>query len=286
MGLFERAAETPPEKSPPSSFQQWAEFSHFAHCGVFCAQSKFMLLKHAYGIPCETVLKSISTNDFWRGSAAGDEWILPERGNERFTAFLQFLENDEKENAARFAILRLSDPPTAFFFAYTSNEFPKLPSEENFRREVLAILESKKSFFFRQGDEKKISGLVGNSGALVLTASLEPLFKKIFSGEEKNFFSENPEAKKILSNTIFEEFFFTAKKHFPWPDFVYAKDFSKIKIVSILTRKKRAETMREKIVDAGKEIFKTPHATQIAVEIAAQTFDAEEIISYILRGED
>lgn len=284
MGLFERAVATPPENSLPSDFQQWAEFCGFAHCGVLCAAQKTMLLKHAHGINVETVLKSISTSDFWAGSAAGDELILLERGGERFAGFLQFLGNDAKERTERIAILRLRENPAAIFFAYDSNEFQSLPSKEKFRRALLTILESKKKFFFRAGDEKKISGLLGNSGAFLITISLDAALQEIFSGEEKNFFSENPNAKEILSNTIFEEFFFEAKKRFPWPDFVFSKSISKINIVSILAQKKFENAARKKIFDAGKKIFAASIATKIEVDGFLRKRRAEEIFSYILRG--
>lgn len=284
MGLFERAAATPPENPFFSDFQQWAEFCGFAHCGVLCASQKIMLLKHAHGIDCETVLKSISTPDFWAGSAAGDEWILPERGDERFAGFLQFLGSDAKEKTERIAILRLRENPAAIFFAYDSNEFQSIPSEEEFRRVLLAILEGKKDFFFRSGDEKKISGLLGNSGAFLLTISIDAALREIFSGEEKNFFSENPIAKEILSNAIFEEFFFETKKRFPWPDFVFSKSISQINIVSILARKKFEDAARKKIFDAGKKIFTVPLAAKIEVDGFSRKRRAEEILSYVLRG--
>lgn len=284
MGLFERAAKTPPENPPLSEFQQWAEFQGFAHCGVFCASQKIMLLKHAHGIDCETILKSISTNDFWTGSAAGEKWILLERSDERFAGFLQFLGSDAKEKTERIAILRLRENPATIFFAYDSSEFQSIPNEEDFRRDLLLILENKKNFFFRAGDEKRISGLVGNAGAFLITISLDAALKEIFSGEEKDFLSENPKSKEILSNAIFKEFFFEAKKIFPWPDFVAAKNFSEINIVSILARKKNEENTRKKIFDTGKKIFTTALATKIEVDGFSRKRRTEEIISYILRG--
>ncbi|MDE6068856.1 MAG: hypothetical protein K2F89_07915, partial [Treponemataceae bacterium] len=167
-----------------------------------------MLLKHAHGIDCETILNSISTNDFWTGSAAGEKWILLERSDERFAGFLQFLGSDAKEKTECIAILRMRENPATIFFAYDSSEFQSIPNEEDFRRALLPILENKKNFFFRSGDEKKISGLLGNAGAFLITISLDAALKEIFSGEEKDFFSENPKAKEILSKAIFEEFFF------------------------------------------------------------------------------
>ena len=284
MGLFERAAAKPPENSLPSDFQQWAEFCGFAHCGVLCASQKIMLLKHAHGIDVETLLKSISTSDFWAGSAAGDEWILFERGSERFAGFLQFLGSVAKEKSERIAILRLRENPAAFFFAYDSCEFQRLPNEEDFRRTLLPILENKKIFFFCAGDEKKISGLLGSAGAFLITISIDAALKEIFSGEEKDFFSENPKAKEILSNAIFEEFFFEAKKIFPWPDFVFSKNLSKINIVSILAQKKFEDAARKKIFDASKKIFTASLTTKIEVDGFSRKRRAEEIFSYILRG--
>ncbi len=284
MGLFKRADATPPENPLPSDFQQWAEFHGFAHCGVFCASSKIMLLNHACGIDCETALKSISTGDFWAGSAAGEKWILLERGDERFAGFLQFLGSDAKEEAMRIALLRLRENPAAIFFAYDSSLFKKIPREEKIRSDLIPILEGKKNSFFRAGDEKKISGLIGKSGAFFLTVSLEATFRKIFSGEEKNFFSENPNSKEILSNAIFEEFFFEAKKSFPWPDFVFAKDISKINIVSILAQKKFEESARKEIFAASEKIFTASLATQIEVSGFSRKFGADEILSKILRG--
>lgn len=284
MGLLEKAAETPPEHSPPSNFQQWAESSGFAHCGVFSAQPRFMLLSRAHGIESETIMKSISTNDFWEGSAAGREWILSERGDECFAGFLQFLGNGEKEKAGCFAILKLRENPATIFFAYEANEFVRLPNEEQFWRALLPVLKSETDFSFRPGDEQKIAGLVGTQGAFVLTVSPKPVFETIFSGEEKLFFSENAEAKKILSNTMFEELLFEMKKQFPWPDFVCAENRSKIKIVSVLTGTKHEERAREKLFRAAKKILPASLATHIASETPAQTRDAKEIISHILRG--
>ena len=139
---------------------------------------------------------------------------------------------------------------------------------------------------FRASDEKKISGLVGNAGAFLITISLDAALKEIFSGKEKekDFLSENPKSKEILSNTIFEEFFFEAKKIFPWPDFVFSKTLSKISIVSILARKKKEENTRKKIFDAGKKIFSASLVAKIEVDGFSRKRRAEEIISYILRG--
>ncbi len=286
MGLLEKAVATPPAHSSFSDFRQWAESSPFAHCGVFSPAANFMLLHRAYRIDSATVLNSVSTRDFWAGSAAGEKWILLERGDERFAGFLQFLGDEAKEKAERIAILKLRENSPAIFFAYDSASFESIPNEEKFRRELLSILENEKNFLFREGDEKKIASLLGNySTAFFFTVSTESTFQKMFSGCEKNFFGENPQAKAILLNTIFEEFFFETKKQFQWPDFVFAKDFSKIQIVSILARKEFEEAARGKIFEAGKRIFSAPLATQIAVGGFARRCGAREIISRILRGE-
>lgn len=284
MGLLEKAAETPPANPSFSDFQQWAEASPFAHCGIFRATDNFMLLNHAYGVDSETALKSISTRDFWAGSAAGDEWILSERGDGQFAGFFQFLGDDAKEKAEHIAILKLRENSPAIFFAYDSASFKNIPNEENFRRTVLPILENEKNFSFREGNEKKILSLAGSTGALLFTISLETVFQEIFSGDEKNFFLENPKAREILSNTIFEEFFFETRKKFSWPDFVFAKNFSKIKIAAILTKKNFEEIARQRILNAGKKIFPAPLAMRIEVGDFAPKCGAREIISYILRG--
>lgn len=284
MGLLEKAAETPPANPSFSDFQQWAEASPFAHCGVLRASPNFMLLNRAYGIDSETALNSISTRDFWAGSAAGDEWILLERGDGQFAGFLQFLGDDAKEKAEHIAILKLRENPPAFFLAYDTDSFKNIPSEENFRGTLLPILESEKKLSFREGDEKKILSLAGSMGALLFTVSLETVFQEIFSGDEKNFFLENPKAREILSNTIFEEFLFETRKEFSWPDFIFAKGFSKIKIAAILTKKNFEEIARQRILNAGKKNFPAPLAMRIEVGDFASKCGAREIISYILRG--
>lgn len=285
MGLLEKAAATPPAHSPFSDFWQWAESSPFAHCGVFCAAANFMLLHRAYRIDSATVLNSVSTRDFWAGSAAGDKWILLERGDEHFAGFLQFLGDNAKEKAERIAILKLRENPAAIFFAYDSLSFENVPSEEHVRRALLSILENEKDFLFHEGDEKKIASLLGNSSsAFFFTASTKSLFQTLFSGDDRNFFGENPEAKALLSNTIFAEFFFETKRQFPWPDFVFAKNVSEITIVSILAQKKFEEAAREKIFEAGKRIFPAQLATHIEVGDFAPRCGAREIISRILRG--
>ena len=284
MGLLEKAAETPPANPSFSDFQQWAEASPFAHCGVLRASPNFMLLNRAHGIDSETVLNSISTRDFWAGSAANEEWILLERGDGQFAGFLQFLGNEAREKAGHIAILKLRENSPAIFFAYDSVSFKNIPNEKDFRRDLLSILESENNFSFRAGDEKKVSSLVGSKGAFLFTISLETIFQEIFSGDEKNFFLENPKEKEILLNTIFEEFFFETRKKFSWPDFVFAKDFSKIKIAAILTRKNFGEVARKKVFAASKKIFPVPLAMRIEVGDFTPKCGAQEIISQILRG--
>ena len=287
MGLLSVASgkkNAPGANSPSSSktnFQQWAEDNGFEHCGVFCERGGLMMLECAYGIDAQSVFSSISTKDFWLGSARSDTWITLDSESPTFTAFTQFLGAEARSKAKAFKILKVYDGDALMvFFEYSYKPAGLLRRSEDFSQEIKALMREREKILLAKPTEQDAAVLSGQNRARLCLIST----KRALEETTKNIEVSELTIQKILLNTIFEEIFYKTKKLFAAPGVIYSEDSTEIKVAAVINSDIEDEILKEQLTLEYESLIGKDAAKKIIILTAGYSSDGEEILDYLLRG--
>ncbi len=287
MGLLSVASgkkDAPAANSPSSSktnFQQWAEDNGFEHCGVFCERGGLMMLECAYGIDAQSVFSSISTKDFWLGSARSDTWITLDSESPTFTAFTQFLGAEARSKAKAFKMLKIYDGEDLMvFFEYSYKPAGLLRRSEDFSQEIKALMKNRDKILLAKPTERDAALLSGQNKARLCLIST----KRALEETTKNIEVSELTIQKILLNTIFEEIFYKTKKLFASPGVIYSEDSTEIKVAALINSDIEDELLKEQLTLEYESLIGKDAAKKIIILTAGYSSDGEEILDYLLRG--
>lgn len=287
MGLLSVASgkkDAPAANSPSSSktnFQQWAEDNGFEHCGVFCERGGLMMLECAYGIDAQSVFSSISTKDFWLGSARSDTWITLDSESPTFTAFTQFLGAEARSKAKAFKMLKIYDGEDLMvFFEYSYKPAGLLRRSEDFSQEIKALMKNRDKILLAKPTERDTALLSGQNKARLCLIST----KRALEETTKNIEVSELTIQKILLNTIFEEIFYKTKKLFASPGVIYSEDSTEIKVAALINSDIEDELLKEQLTLEYESLIGKDAAKKIIILTAGYSSDGEEILDYLLRG--
>jgi len=275
------ALKSVPQSSSKPTFQQWAEENGFEHCGVFCERGGLMMLECAYGIDAQSVFRSISTKDFWLGSARSDTWITLDSESPNFTAFTQFLGAEARENTKTFKILKLSGGDgLMIFFEYSYKPTGILRRSEDFSQELKFIMDGRKKILLDKPTAKDAEFLCGQNKARLCLIST----KRALEETTKDIEISELTIQKILVNTIFEEIFYKTRKLFASPGAIFAEHSGEIKAAAIINSDIEDEILKEQLSLEYESLIGKAAAKKIIILTAGYSSDSEEILEYLLRG--
>ncbi len=275
-GLLNKAQE-----ASEMTFQEWAEEYGFERCGVFCEQGGLMMLKKAYGIDAQSIFSSISTKDFWLGSARTESWISLDRESPNFTAFTQFLGKDARSKVKAFRILKITDNEKLYiFFEYSFNPSGFLRVGPSFKSELLSILNKSDNPLLAEPSLEALKDLTNKGKARLCLIST----KKALDETTKNIEISEQTIQHILTNTIFEEIFYKTKKLFAKPGAIYAEDTSEIKAAALINSDIEDEILKEHLSLEYSDLIGNEAAKKIIILTAGYSSIDEEILDYLLRG--
>ncbi len=263
------------------SFQEWAEDRGFEHCGVFAEKSGIMLLEFAYGLDAQTVFRSISTKDFWLGSARSNAWITLDSESPNFTAFTQFLGPEARGKVKSFRILKIDDKGGLLvFFECSYKPAGLLRVSENFAQELKNVLAASKQARLEKPTIYDTSSLAELGKArLCLIAT-----KRALDETTKSIEVSELTIQKILINTVFDEIFFKTKKLFASPAAIYAEDSDEIKTAAFINSDVEDEILKEQLSLEFESVIGSDAAKKTIILTAGYSSDSEEILDYLLRG--
>ena len=263
------------------SFQQWAEDRGFERCGVFSEKSGLMMLESAYGIDAPSVFSSISTKDFWLGSARSDSWITLDSQSPNFTAFTQFLGGEARAKAKAFRILKIDDNDgLMIFFEYSEKAAGFSRPSPNFPQELKGIMKSKAELLNEKPSIQSVRALAGDKKARLCLIST----KRALEETTKSIEVSELTIQHTLLNTIFEEIFFKTKKLFASPGAIFSEDSSEIKAAAIINSEIEDEILKEQLCLEYKDLIGSEAAKKVIILTAGYSSDSEEILDYLLRG--
>lgn len=263
------------------SFQQWARDNGFEHCGVFCEKDGLMLLECAYGMDAQSVFSSISTKDFWLGSARSDSWITLDEQSPNFTAFTQFLGNSARAKTKAFRILKITSPNGLMvFFEYTFKSVGFSRISKDFSQELTLLMANRSRILQEKPTIYDTSELAdGHKARLCLISTKRALDETTARIEVSEL-----TIQKKLTETIFEEIFWTTKKLFASPGAIYSEDTCEIKAAAIINSDIEDEILKEQLVLEYGSLIGEEAAKKIIILTAGYSDDSEEILDYLLRG--
>ena len=263
------------------SFQQWAEDNGFEHCGIFCERGGLMMLETAYGIDAASVFSSISTKDFWLGSARSDTWITLDSESPNFTAFTQFLGSEARSKVRVFRILKISAGQSLLiFFEYSYEPAGLLRVSKNISQELRDLMASRRQLFLEKPTIHDAEASAGGKKARLCLIStkraLEETTKKIEVSELT--------IQHTLLDTVFEEIFYQTKRLFSGPGAIYSEDPCEIKVAAPINSDIEDEILKEQLVLEYEGLIGKEAAKKIIILTAGYSPDSEEILDYLLRG--
>lgn len=240
-----------------------------------------MLLECAYGIDAQSVFSSISTKDFWLGSARSDTWITLDEQSPNFTAFTQFLGTEARQKAKAFRILKISASAglmVYFEYSFKPAGFSRL--SKDFDQELKLLMANRARILQEKPTIYDTSELAdGHKARLCLISTKRALQESIASIEVSEI-----AIQKTLINTVFEEIFFKTKKLFASPGAIYSEDCNEIKAAAIINSDIEDEILKEQISWEYESIIGTEAAKKVIILTAGYSENSEEILDYLLRG--
>ncbi len=269
------------ESASIQTFQQWAKQNGFDHCGVFRSKNGLMLLECANGIDAQSVFSSISTQDFWNGSARSDTWITLDRESPNFSAFTQFLGAEAKPDVKAFRIFKFTEGQELFvFFQYSFEPAGFLNVKDSFKQDLLEILRRHKQSLMSEPKYEMVKKLSEQGSVRLFLISTKRALEET---TEKIEVSETT-LLKILVNTIFEELFYKTKKLFQAPALIYSIAPDEIKVAALVNSDIEDEILKEQLSLEYANLIGTEAAKKIIILTAGYSTDNEEIHDYLLRG--
>lgn len=263
------------------SFQQWAEENGFEHCGVFCERNGLMMLECAYGIDTASVFRSISTKDFWLGSARSDTWITIDSESPNYSAFTQFLGTEARSLTKAFRIMKISVANGfMIFFEYSYKPIGILRRSQDFSQELKSLMQCRKKILLEKPSLEDTERLLENMTARLCLIStkraLDETVKKIEVSELT--------IQQTLLNTIFEEIFYKTQKLFAPPAALYSEDIGEIKIAAPISSNTEDESLKEQLSLEYESLIGKEASKKIIILTAGYSSDSEETLDYLLRG--
>jgi hypothetical protein len=128
MGLLTKITNTDTVKPYFSAF---CKKYGFIHAGIFSIVDGMYVLSHANGFDVNTVIRSISSRDFWNGIVpSSDCWVSLSRSNQTITDFYQFFSDKTKDSLCSLSILKYTanGQSKIFFVAQFEGEHLALPA--------------------------------------------------------------------------------------------------------------------------------------------------------------
>ena len=263
------------------SFQQWAEENGFEHCGVFCERGGLMMLECAYGIDAESVFSSISTKDFWLGSARSDTWIAIDSESPNYSAFTQFLGTEARAETKAFRILKImGDEGLMIFFEYSYKPLGLMRRSEGFSQELKFLMEHRKKILLEKPQAIDAELFDEQNKARLCLIST----KRVLEETTKRIEVSELTIQKILLNTIFEEIFYKTKKLFASPAALYSEDYSEIKVAAMINSDIEDEILKEQLALEYESLIGKELAKKTIILTAGYSSDSNEILDFLLRS--
>lgn len=206
-----------------SNFSEWASEKGFALCGIFSCCKSFYYFSHAYGFDLESLARSVSTGDFWKGLVSDNSTWCHYTNNE-LLPFMQLFSDNIKSlisdiNIFPFAI----DNQTYYFISCDNLTEEQLQSLDIKYDLVNFILNPEKTPDCDSFDDAL------NLGLSVSPASLFIITPKLALDSAFKDFEE--ELRNLIAQTAMNILYSKLKSLFQAPNCIYPAKNNEIKIV-------------------------------------------------------
>lgn len=217
MGLLSRINNSQAQAKSFSSFQEWARYNNFAHCGLFTLVHGMMVITHSYGLDSQTIANSVSSKDFWTGTFPDNTILNYSKSDNELYNFLQFFSFELKSLICHISLIKIStEKGFSVLMVYNTDQDSPL----NITSSVVNSLK----YDLPECDFSKIS--LSASKFYLYSITFEELVKKSIH------FIQIPEANitNAVVKCISEEILDLIKRAFPSPCLVSLDSGNKIKI--------------------------------------------------------
>ena len=182
MGLLTKITNTTNNEKP--CFSTFCKKYGFVHAGVFGIVDGMYVLTKASGLDAETILSSISSQDFWKGIITSNTtWNTFSYQQDNLSDFYQFFSTFFKSQIQSLHIMQFSSNKQSFIFIVAqleSEEKQVLPDiTPSFIYELSQICVSQDTCADFEKNEQKISDGLSYAPATLLSISFSEMIHRI-----------------------------------------------------------------------------------------------------------